>query len=245
MPQDKKEQMKRIARRVFYTVVIVGLAVGLLRWHKELYLLISSAEARQMYIKRLRDAGFSGILVFLALQIVQVVVAVIPGEPVEIMAGVLYGTIGGTVICLTGILLGSAIIYYFVKGIGKNPLQSEKHHKYRVLTDPKRAQMLLLLLFLVPGTPKDILIYFAPFLPVRPASFFAISTLARLPSVVSSTFAGANLAQGDFGVTLAVFVIAGAAGILGILYNQKLLDALERHKEKVAAKVQKKHDDKK
>ena len=167
----------------------------------------------------------------------QVLVAVIPGEPIEVMAGVLYGTWGGLVICLTGVLLGSVLIYYFVKSIGRNPLKNEAHVRYRILNDPKRVEVLLFLLFLVPGTPKDILLYFAPFLPVKASRFFLLATLARIPSVVTSTFAGAHLAKGDFKVTVAVFLCAGAAGLLGILYNEKLLTLLEKRRAKISARL--------
>ena len=235
MEKRKKEQIKLWARRIFYTLLAATVLFSLVHWREQLFLLISSAEAREQYIVALRESGLKGIAVFLGLQILQILVAVIPGEPIEIMAGVLYGTLGGTIICLFGALLGSVLIYYFVKGIGNNPLKNEKHHKYRVLTDLQKAEVLLFLLFLLPGTPKDILLYFAPFLPVRPKNFFVLSTLARIPSVASSTFAGANLAQGDLGVTLAVFLVTGAAGLLGILYHQKLLDALGRHKAKRTA----------
>lgn len=235
MAPQKKEQLKRWGRIAFYTL-LVGLTVfALVYWREELFALITSAQAREAYIQQMRNAGLSGFAIFLGLQVLQVVVAVIPGEPIEIMAGVLYGTLGGMLVCLLGVFLGSVLIYYFVKGIGINPLESEKHRKYAFLSDPRKAEMLMFVLFLVPGTPKDILLYFAPFLPIRPRNFFLLSTLARIPSVVSSTFAGANLAQGDFAVTALVFVIAGAAGALGILYNQKLLDWMDRRRARAEA----------
>ena len=56
----------------------------------------------------------------------QVVVAVIPGEPIEVLAGVLYGTMGGLLVCLTGALMGSVIIYYGVKWLGADPFSAPK-----------------------------------------------------------------------------------------------------------------------
>ena len=94
-------------------------------------------------------------------------------------------------------------------------------------------EVLVFLLFLVPGTPKDILLYLAPFLPIPPRQFFLLSTLARIPSVVSSTFAGATLARGQFGLMLAVFVVTGAAGLLGILCHDKLIKLLSEKKQQM------------
>ncbi|MEG0804353.1 MAG: VTT domain-containing protein [Pygmaiobacter sp.] len=195
----------------------------LFHWRNELVALITTQSARDEFIAYVRATGWGGLAAFLGLQVLQVLVAVIPGEPVEIMAGVLYGTLGGLLLCLGGVLIGSVLIYYFVKLLGANPLEGEKYKKYHFLQEPRRVELLIFLLFLIPGTPKDILLYFAPFLPLRPEQFFLFSILARIPSIISSTFAGANLARGEFGMMAMVFLVTSLAGLLGLLYNEKLL----------------------
>lgn len=66
-------------------------------------------------------AVFWAWLAFLGLQVLQVVVAVLPGEPVELMAGLLYGTWGGLTLCLLGVGLSSAAVYYCVRAAGAEP----------------------------------------------------------------------------------------------------------------------------
>lgn len=233
------EQTKRRGKIIFFALLLCAFAFCLLHWRTQLYALITSAQARAAYIDRMRGTGAWGVATFLGLQLLQVFVAVIPGEPVEIMAGVLYGTFGGLLVCLAGALIGAVLIYYLMRMIGGNPLEKEKYQKYRVLQQPRRAEMLLFLLFLIPGTPKDMLLYVAPFLPIKARDYFLLVTIARIPSIVTSTFAGANLAQGDFGMMALVFVFTGAAGLLGIVYNEKLLAFWEkrrvRHKEETQA----------
>ena len=65
----------------------------------------------------------------------------------------------------------------------------------------------MLLLFVIPGTPKDLLVYIAGLLPLKPLRFILISTFARLPSVVSSTFAGGSIVAGNWTHSIAIYAV--------------------------------------
>lgn len=183
----------------------------------------------------IHSKGAFGVLILIGFQVLQVIVAVIPGEVVEVMSGLLYGTLWGYVICTIGMLIGTVIIYYTVKTLGygyiSRILGSEKLGKYKVLNEQKRLEMLVFILFFIPGTPKDILTYFIPFTKLRPMQFFIISTAARIPSIISSTFAGASIGEGKWLQTVIIFVVIGAIGILGIIFNEKLMKKLSGKKD--------------
>lgn len=228
-----KEKRPRRGVAPWFAVAVWGgcaLAAAVI-FRDEIYAIVTDSAAREGYIEQLRQAGIWGLAAFLCLQVLQVVVAVIPGEPIEVMAGVLYGTMGGLLVCLTGALVGSVIIYYGVKWLGADPFSAPKYHKYRFLQETKKAEILLFVLYLIPGTPKDMLLYIAPFLPVPAKTFFLLVTLARIPSVITSTFAGASLADGNWLLTGAAFVAAGALGLWGILYNEHFLAARQRRRK--------------
>ncbi|MEG2770511.1 MAG: VTT domain-containing protein, partial [Oscillospiraceae bacterium] len=165
-----------------------------------------------------------GILAFLGLQLLQIIVAVIPGEPIELMAGALYGTVWGLIVCLFGVFVGSVIIYYVVKLLGAKSVDPQVLHKYRFLKDKRHIETILFLLFFIPGTPKDMLCYLGPFLPVKPMAFFLISTFARIPSIMTSTYGGANLANGRLLNAVVMFLITGAVALVGILTQDKLIN---------------------
>ena len=79
----------------------------------------------------------------------------------------------------------------------------------------------MILLFLIPGTPKDLLVYIGGLFPVKPLRFILISTFARFPSVISSTIAGANFAKGDWKMSLIAYAITFViVGILLIIINK-------------------------
>ena len=182
---------------------------------------------------------------YIIICMLQVVVAIIPGEPLEIVGGVLFGGIGGFILCLIGITIGSATVYYLVKIIGKpliNAIMSkEKHNKLKFLHDERKLELIIFLLFLIPGTPKDALTYFVPLTKIKPSKYFLYSSLARIPSVISSTIVGANLSKGNFKIGIAIFAITAAIGFVGIMYNNKLMGDLKK-KAKNIKKSKKKVD---
>ncbi len=170
------------------------------------------------------DRGAVGALIMLGIQLVQVILSIIPGEPVEVLFGFVYGPWLGALLCLAGMMLGSFSVFCFIKALGRNFMerteQSEKYRKLKFLKDPKKRDILIFILFLLPGTPKDTLTYFAPFTKIDLGKFLFLSTLGRIPSVISSTFAGESIFTGDYVGSIFIFVITGAIGILGIfLYN--------------------------
>ena len=75
------------------------------------------------------------------------------------------------------------------------------------MENPKNIELIMLILFLIPGTPKDLLVYIAALLPINPVRFIIISTVARIPSVLSSTLAGAHLLAGDWKATIVIYAV--------------------------------------
>ncbi len=218
--------------------VVLGLAImGVLCLGVTLMINKYGLDAVILRLKEFTDSlGFWGFFFILFIQILQVVLAIIPGEPLELCAGVLYGTIGGTLFCLLGIFIGTFIIFIIVRILGKplvdRVIGSEKYNRLSFLKDPKKRDMLVFLLMFIPGTPKDVLTYFSPLTGMPIIRFLVISTVARIPSVISSTYVGANVAKGDLLHSAIVFAIVGAVSLLGIFIYNKILDAKNRTENK-------------
>lgn len=210
---------------VLLGVLLTVCAIPVAQW-------LSIPENRSLVWQKIDALGPWGAVIFLVIQILQVVIAFIPGEPVELAAGLLYGTWGGLLICLTGILLGSSMIFAVVRRFGRPLVQrlvdEESIQKYAFLTDARKLDTLIFLMFLIPGTPKDTLNYLCPLTPISPVRFLVLSTFARIPLVISSTFAGANFAEGNLLASVIVLGITSAVGLLGIRYEHVLTDHLNR-----------------
>ena len=124
-----------------------------------------------------------------------------------------------------GILIGSLIVYFLVRRLGM-PIVSifmdpDKFQNLWLLKDERRFERISFLLFFIPGTPKDLLTWAAGFVRINPLRFFLIATVARLPSILSSTLAGASLISGDFLTTVIIFAVTGCVSLVGGAAAQK------------------------
>lgn len=171
--------------------------------------------------------GWKGYLILMGLQCLQVVIAFIPGEVVELGAGYAYGAIEGTLICLVGVAISSALIFLLVKKVGISLVEifvpREKIQQLRFINNEKKLKRVVFLLFFIPGTPKDILTYFVGLTDMRLPEFLIITLTARIPSVVSSTVCGQMLGDKNFITAGIVYAITGAVSLLGCFVYNRIL----------------------
>ena len=160
--------------------------------------------------------GLLGYLVFSLVVCLQVVVAILPGEPVEICAGFIFGGVNGLFCCLLGSVFASCIIYVIVRVLKRKLALNEFVLKY--LNDSKKLSLTIFMLFFIPGTPKDIITYVVPFTKMKLLDFIAISSVARIPSIISSTLAGATLESGNLNLTIMIFIITGIFSLIGLYF---------------------------
>ena len=150
----------------------------------------------------------------LGLELAQILMPIIPGEPIEILAGMCYGTLGGFVFITISVLLITTFIFFMVRKFGRDFLYTmiskekiDKIENSKLFKNPKKIEYIMLILFFIPGTPKDLLTYIAGILPINPLRFILISTLARFPSTISSTIAGSTLVEGNWYIGIEMYVI--------------------------------------
>lgn len=225
-------------------VLVIGFMIGLTIYLIPVIATLGTEEGRAQFTTFIHENGIWGVMILLAIQITQVILAVIPGEPVEVLAGLLFGTFWGYVWCTVGMLIGTILIFYAVRFFGKGVInaltESKQLEKFKFLHDTRRLEMLVFILFFIPGTPKDILTYFMPLTKIKPLTFFVIVTVARIPSIVSSTFAGSSISEGNWMQSIIIFAVIGVIGLLGIWLNDRLMKKLDAKK---AAKAKKSKED--
>ena len=209
-------------------VILAGLATVLIwKW--------LSSFSQEDFRAYLQSYGPLGWLVLLGLQFLQVFIALIPGELLETAAGYAFGPIIGTVLCYVGVALASALVFVLVRRFGVKLVEvfvsREKIAQLRFINTEKKRNRLIFLLFFIPGTPKDLLTYFAGLTDIRLGAFLTISLIARLPSVVSSTFGGHMLGEGDYWSALILYGITGTVSLAGLLLYRSILRRKEKRKE--------------
>ena len=198
-----KNRFKTISGLLLIAAVIILFAL--------LFPIISSLDNPEEFKEYLDSFGVMGFFLLLLVQVFQIIVAVIPGEVVEFLAGTVYGWLGGLFFCLLGIAIGQLIVFsavrYFGKGLVEKAAGSKAMTKFKFLHNENRLKTVIFLLFFIPGTPKDLLTYFVPLTKIKPFDFIVITLVARIPSILTSTFAGDAFAESDIGMMIGAYAV--------------------------------------
>lgn len=232
--EKQKVKVFKLTMTILAIAIIVGIIIYMFPVMREL----STKEGQLAFKGKVSSSGILGLLMLFALQVAQIFLIIIPGEPIEILAGMCYGPIWGTVFIMVSAGIISTIIFFLVRKYGKrfvyNFCDKEKVAKIensKLFKNPNKKEMIMFILFLLPGTPKDLLVYIAGLLPINPVKFVLISVFARFPSVISSTLAGANLAVGDWKKSIVMYLAIVLVAIIVILIANKF------DKDKLAEKA--------
>lgn len=178
-----------------------------------------------------RNAGPAGFLILLAVQFLQVVVAFIPGEVVQIAAGMIYGPWLGALIIFIGCVISSSFIFILVHKLGMPFVQAMvpkgSMEKFRSFERTGKLNLVVFILFLIPGLPKDVLTYLVPLTDMKLPTFVLLSNLARLPGIVLSTYAASGLATGDYAESIGIFAVTAVIAIVALLAYGRIAKRFE------------------
>ena len=172
------------------------------------------------------SSGFVSRVIFVGMVIFQLIIALIPGEPLEMGAGYAFGAVEGTILCIIGCVIGSALVFLFVRRFGVKLVEvffpREKIRSLRFLQDSRRLNLLTFIVFFIPGTPKDLLSYFIGLTDMKLGTWLLITAVARIPSIVTSTVTGDALGLKDYQFALIAFGVTLALSLAGILVYRRL-----------------------
>ncbi len=223
-----KNSKKSKILKIILTVASVGLFIGLIVYLWPTMKGIATPEGRLIFQEKLNSMGMGKFWVMLALQCAQILLVVLPGEPLEVLSGMCFGTFWGTVFILATVFATTSLIFYMVRKYGKSYLEQffkkekiEKIEHSKFFKNPKNIELVMTILFIIPGTPKDLLVYLGGLLPIKPSRFVLISTFARFPSVISSTLVGANILNGNVKMIILIYLITFLVAALVIFLVNK------------------------
>ena len=209
-----KDKQKIKTMKILLTILIV-IILGIFIWKLAPFMTdLSTKEGQIAFKNKISDMGFLGIFMLFGLQIVQILLVILPGEPFEVLAGMCYGAWGGTLFITISVFITTTIIFFTVRKLGKKYLYNffkkekvDKIMKSKLLKNPRNLEMILCVLFFLPATPKDLFVYIGGLLPVKPLRFILISTLVRFPSVITSTMVGANITKGNWEMSILIYAV--------------------------------------
>lgn len=199
---------------------------------KSLWALVTDEERFRAWIDRF--GAWSGV-VFVAVRTVQTVVKIVPAEPLEIGSGLLFGAVGGMLLCLLGNILGSLVILFLTRKLGTRVLElfglENKLRNMRFLQDKEKRSLLLFFFYLIPGTPKDGITYFVGLTDIRLTEYMVMTSIARIPSILSSTICGAFLGRRNIPLAVGVFAATAVLSILGGFAYKKISQRYAQRRE--------------
>lgn len=179
-----------------------------------------------------------GAVAMVLISAVQVIVALIPGEFVEIAAGYVFGSWIGSFLCLGGIVLGSCTTILLVRRFGARFVYAfypkEKIDALPIINDPPKRNLLTFLLFVIPGTPKDLFTYAIGLTDMSIPLYIALTTAARFPSVILSTLSGDAVGTKDYRMAIVFIIVTAAVSGVGVLIYRIFS---RRHAEKKRAEA--------
>jgi uncharacterized membrane protein YdjX (TVP38/TMEM64 family) len=231
----KKEEATKppLGRRVLsiigFPLFLLALLIPIIIFRHDVWSLFTSPHKLEVWVTA---SGPVAPLVFIAIQVVHVIVFVIPGEVVQVAGGFLFGTWQGTLYSVAGILIGSPIDFYLARLLGVpfvNAVFPPRHvEKAMSLLGSRGTKTVFFLLFLIPGIPKDLLCYVAGLTPMRFGFFIALSTAGRLPGIIGSSLIGSSAAEARWGLSVSIFAAALVLSVAAFLLRARIEEWLKR-----------------
>lgn len=221
--------MKKYRYLILALSILLIVGVTLIVWNP-LVAFVKDPDSLSVWID---NAGIWGPLIFMALNTVQVLLAIIPGGPFEIAAGALFGPWLGTLMCDIAMTAGGMITFFFARKFGLKFIElfidKEKVESVKFLHSNKKYTTLLFLFFLLPGTPKDLMCYVVGLTDIKWTTWLFINFVGRFPAILLSALGGSALGEAKYGIFIVAIAIIVVLYFVGSFLYKKLNHS---HKEK-------------
>jgi uncharacterized membrane protein YdjX (TVP38/TMEM64 family) len=222
-----QKQKKAIAGAGIIILVLFSLAIFWLVGRP----MLQFASQPERFRALVNSHSLWGRLAFVGMMTLQVVVAIIPGEPLEIGAGYAFGAVEGTILCMIGAAIGNFLVFGFVRKFGVKAVEvffsREKIDSISFLQNAEKLNLWVFIIFFIPGTPKDILTYCVGLTKMKLHIWLLISSTARIPSIITSTIGGNALGMGNHGFAILVLIITLVLSAVGLLIYNRLCKSRE------------------
>ncbi|MGA2518168.1 MAG: TVP38/TMEM64 family protein [Thermodesulfobacteriota bacterium] len=209
---------------------LTGLFVFIIyQYHSQLWLLSARLwdlfESHHRLKAFISSFGVYSPLAFILLQVIQVVVAPIPGGAIEFLGGYLFGVWAGMLYSMIGLILGSwlafSIARIFEKWAVEKVVSPKTMKKFDYLIGHE-GLILSFFLFLIPGFPKDALCYILGLTPMHLGIFLIISTIGRIPGTLMATLQGAKAFEHQYKLFLLLSGISALIILVFYIYHEQI-----------------------
>lgn len=239
-----KHKLKLLSATIILLIIvlIIIMSIELIPLMRNIVAHLSDENA---IVSVITNYGVKGILILLSLEALQVISAVFPAIPIQILAGLTFGLFYGFLICITGSLIGNAIIFVLVrqlkftfnfKSLTHEPKKSKSNWDFSFVRNSDNVVMLALLLFLIPGIPNGILPYLFANTKITLPRYLLCVLTAGTPSIFLSIWVGERISKGDISTAVLVSGILVFISVFVVLMRKRLMAFLKKHSNKSEVK---------
>lgn len=220
---DAREIEKKKTRKALAAAVLILLTAAVLVFCAVYSDSIKRVATDPAYVRAwFRAHEPYGALVYCLVTIVQILLAFLPGEPLELAAGYAFGAVKGSLLCLLAEGIGSVLVLLLVRRFGPSLVRlffsDEQLERLKFLHYSPKRLLLFAIIFMMPGTPKDLLCYFAGLTDIDINKLIIICTVGRIPSILTSTLGGNAIGDQRYVFAVAVFAVTALLSVAGIAF---------------------------
>lgn len=228
---NKKNTIISVVSLLFF-ILLIGIMI------KDLFPLIDeiikdkSDEAKMLHYM---DAyGAKGVPILIGLQILQIVLVIIPAQPIQILIGLCYGIWVGTLIGVTGGIIGNALVLFLIKQFKYvfAPLfqrKTKKNHNEFIesIQHMEKPMIIVMVLYFIPVIPNGILPYIFSNSKITYPKFMMGVAIGLTPQLILLTLVGDALSRGNYKVAIVIGVLVVLLLSMVFIFKKKILNKLK------------------
>ncbi len=230
---ETKNKVIAVLKFAVLILIVAGVPLYIYVFQRDL---ISQFDSFEDVVEYLRQYKQFSIPVYLAAEVLQIMVFVLPGQVFQFAAGYLFGFVQGLIYTFIGAVIGTSITFYIARILGSDAvhlmLGEEKSRHYTELLSSKKAYLITFLIYLIPGLPKDAVCYAAGLSDIRFLPFLVISVAGRMPAMAGSIAFGALYMKKDYIGMAVVAAVVGIICIISFVKRKDLTSYIDRLYEK-------------
>lgn len=212
-----------ILKFVVLILILIGIPIYIYLFHGEALEQFKSLDDMNAFILQYETAS---IFVYIGLQVLQIIICIIPGQALQFAGGYAFSFWLGYLYALIGIALGTIITFYLARILGRDALHvlfgEKRFNKFIDKLNTKRAFIIVFMLYLIPGIPKDLFNYAAGVSDMKLKPFCILSLVARTPAMMAGIMVGSMFNKGSYFGICVLAVIAVILCFLGVRYHERL-----------------------
>ena len=218
-------------------VIVIGIPLYVLMVQPEWIEQVNSLEKAEAFLNSYQNQSY---LIYVGIQVIQIIISVIPGQFMNMAAGWLFGFPIALVLSVAGAVIGTFFTYSMAKLLGRKAIKTimdpDRYNQFLKRLNSKRAYVMVFILYLVPGLPKDILGYLAGVSDVKFIPFLFISIIGRLPALAVSVMIGSMLQKEIYTGVVLISILMVGLFIWGFVNRKKVLHMVDHGYEKYIQK---------